>query len=334
METISDATTMKVGPSDLLRIADLDSTQFDYLLDLAKKMKGEPIAWRDVFRGSTIVTVFEKPSTRTRVSMAAAAARLGLAPLALRPDELQLGRGEPISDTARVLASFVSAIAIRTFAQSELEEVATSSNVPVINALSDLHHPVQALADLLTVRERFGSLAGRRLAYVGDGNDNVVHSLLEAGALTGLDVTVGCPAGYEPNADILLAAQLTAKASGATLSVVHDPKEAVKGADAVYADVWVSMGEDAQREQRLKDLASYQIDGALMALAAPEAVFMHCLPAHRGQEVAAEVIDGPQSAVWQQAANRLPTEQAAFYALISGDWTHDTGIGTGNGSRH
>ena len=296
-------------------------------------MKGEPIAWRDVFRGGTIVTVFEKPSTRTRVSMAAAAARLGLEPLALRPDELQLGRGEPIGDTARVLASFVSAIAIRTFAQSELEEVATASSVPVINALSDLHHPCQALADLLTVRERFGSLAGRRLAYVGDGNDNVVHSLLEAGALTGLDVTVGCPVGYETESGH--PARGADHREGLRGDVVRRPrsKEAVKGADAIYADVWVSMGEDAQQQQRLKDLAGYQIDGDLMALAAPEAIFMHCLPAHRGQEVAAEVIDGPQSAVWQQAANRLPTEQAVFYALISGDWSHDTRTGNGNGSR-
>jgi len=316
--------TTSATPTDLLRIADLDPTQFEYLLDLASEMKHDRSGWHESFRGETVALFFEKPSTRTRVSMAAAATRLGLEPLGLRPDELQLGRGEPVADTARVLASFVVLIAIRTFAQTELEEVAQASDVPVVNALSDTHHPVQALADLLTIRERFDSLAGRRLAYVGDGNDNVVHSLLEAGALTGLDVTVACPVGYGPNAEILAAAQETARASGATLSVVRDPQEAARGADALYADVWVSMGEDAQKEQRLHDLAGYQIDSALMALAAPDAVFLHCLPAHRGEEVASDVIDGPQSAVWQQAANRLPTEQAVFYALISGDWTHGT----------
>jgi len=309
-------------PTDLLRIADLNAAQFEYLLDLASEMKHDPNGWRGTFRGDSVALFFEKPSTRTRVSMAAAAARLGMVPLALRPDELQLGRGEPIGDTARVLASFVSLIAIRTFAQSDLEVVAQYSDVPVVNALSDTHHPVQALADLLTIRERCGSITGRRLAYIGDGNDNVVHSLLEAGALTGLDVTVACPAGYEPNAEILAAAQRRAEASGATLTVVDDPQQAARGADALYADVWVSMGEDAQKQQRLHDLTGYQIDGALMALAAPDAIFLHCLPAHRGQEVAAEVIDGPHSAVWQQAGNRLPTEQAVFYALISGDWAH------------
>jgi len=325
--TTTTTSTTAATPTDLLRIADLNATQFEYLLDLASEMKRDPIGWRDTFRGGSVALFFEKPSTRTRVSMAAGAARLGLEPLVLRPDELQLGRGEPIGDTARVLASFVALIAIRTFAQTELEQVAEASDVPVVNALSDTHHPCQAVADLLTIRERFGSLAGRKLAYSGDGNDNVVHSLLEAGALTGLDVTVACPEGYEPRPEILAAAQQTAKASGATLSVVRDPKDAARGANALYADVWVSMGEEAQQQKRLHDLAGYQIDAALMALAAPDAVFMHCLPAHRGEEVAAEVIDGPQSAVWQQAANRLPTEQAVFYALISGDWTHDTSNG-------
>jgi ornithine carbamoyltransferase len=321
---VTTTSTTIAAPTDLLQIADLDATQFEYLLDLAADMKRDRNGWRDTLRGESVALFFEKPSTRTRVSMAASAVRLGLEPLVLRPDELQLGRGEPIADTARVLASFVAAIAIRTFKQSELEVVAQYADVPVVNALSDIHHPCQALADLLTIRERFGSLSGRRLAYIGDGNDNVAHSLLEAGALTGLDVTVACPAGYEPRAEILAAAQQTAKASGATLAVAHDPRDAARAADALYTDVWVSMGEEAQQQQRLHDLAGYQVDAALMALAAPNAIFLHCLPAHRGQEVAAEVIDGPQTAVWQQAGNRLPTEQAVFYALISGDWTHPT----------
>jgi ornithine carbamoyltransferase len=320
---VTATSTTIATPTDLLQIADLDATQFEYLLDLAADMKHDRDGWRK-FRGESVALFFEKPSTRTRVSMAAGAARLGLEPLMLRPDELQLGRGEPIADTARVLASFVAAIAIRTFKQSELEVMAQYADVPVVNALSDIHHPCQSLADLLTIRERFGCLSGRRLAFIGDGNNNVVHSLLEAGALAGLDVTVACPAGYEPRAEILAAAQQTAKASGATLAVTHDPREAARAADCVYTDVWVSMGEEAQQQQRLHDLADYQVDAALMALAAPDAIFLHCLPAHRGQEVAAEVIDGPQAAVWQQAANRLPTEQAIFYALISGDWTHAT----------
>jgi len=322
MATTATTTT---APSDLLKIADLDSAQFNYLLDLAGEMESEPTGWRDVLRGGTVAMLFEKPSTRTRVSMAAGAVRLGLDPLGLRPDELQLGRGEPIGDTARVLASFVAAIVIRTFAQSELEEMALHSDVPVINALSDLHHPCQALADLLTIRERFGSIAGRRLAYIGDGNDNVVHSLLEAGALTGLDVTVACPPGYEPRAEILEGATRAAEATGAKLAVVHDPHAAARGADAVYTDVWVSMGEEKQARQRRSDLAGYQVNAELMGLAKPEAIFLHCLPAHRGEEVAAEVIDGPRSAVWQQAGNRLPTEQAVLYALITRDWTHGGG---------
>jgi ornithine carbamoyltransferase len=200
----------------------------------------------------------------------------------------------------------MAAIVIRTFAQAELEEVAANADVPVINALSDSHHPCQALADMLTLRERFGRLDGLKLAYVGDGN-NVANSLIEAGGLTGVEVAVACPPGYEP--------------SVAGAAVTHDPLEAVRGADAVYTDVWVSMGEDAERDRRLADLRPYQVSEELFAQAAEDAIFLHCLPAHRGEEVAAAVIDGPRSAVWQQAANRLPTEQALLYTLVTGDWT-------------
>jgi len=317
------ATTTTAPPSDLLRIADLDSAQFEYLLELAGKMKREQTGWRDVLRGETLAMVFEKPSTRTRVSVAAAASRLGLAPLALRPDELQLGRGEPIGDTARALSGFVAAIVIRTFAQSELDEFAQYADVPVINALSDLHHPCQALADLLTIAERFGSLPGRRLVFVGDGNNNVAHSLLEAGALAGMDVTIASPSGYEPRPEIVEGARRAAEATGARIAVVDDARSAAEQADAVYTDVWVSMGEEEEQQRRRNDLAGYQVNAELMALAKPEAIFLHCLPAHRGEEVTADVIDGRWSAVWQQAANRLPTEQALLYALITGDWAHD-----------
>jgi ornithine carbamoyltransferase len=304
---------------DFLRVTDVDSHELELLLDLAAHMKAHPQRYRRALAAETVAMFFEKPSTRTRSSFAAATFRLGAMPLALRPDELQLGRGEPIADTARVLASYATAIVIRTFAQSELDEVAAYADVPVINALSDTHHPCQALADLLTVRERLGSLAGRRLVFVGDGN-NVAHSLIEAGALAGMTIIVATPPGYEPDSAVVRAADEIALTTGGEIEVLNDARRAVIGADVVYTDVWVSMGEDSEREQRLRDLAQFQVTLELMSLAKPNAVFLHCLPAHRGEEVAAEVIDGPQSAVWQQAANRLPTEQALLYALITGNW--------------
>jgi ornithine carbamoyltransferase len=312
---MSTDTTTRSRLSDFLRIADLDRARLDALLDLAASMKQRPTALLEERRGKTVGCYFNKPSTRTRVSFEAAANRLGMLPVMLRPDELQLGRGEPIADTARVLSSFVEAIVVRTFAQADLVEMAAAADVPVINALTDEHHPCQALADLLTLRERFGALAGLRLAYVGDGN-NVAHSLLEAGALAGMHVAVASPPGYEPDAEIVTAAELVAGESGGSVEITGDPAAAVHLADAVYTDVWVSMGEDAERDRRLRDLEPYRVDEALMAKASPEAVFMHCLPAHRGEEVAAAVIDGPASVVWAQAANRLPTEQAVLATLV------------------
>ncbi|MGZ8701391.1 MAG: ornithine carbamoyltransferase [Gaiellaceae bacterium] len=300
---MTPTTLTRVGPANhFLRVSDLDAAQIEWLLDLARDMKSSPTGWVQTLGGTTLACFFEKPSTRTRVSFAAAAQRLGILPLLLRPDELQLGRGEPIADTARVLSSYVAGIVIRTFAQETIEEVAAAASVPVINALSDEHHPCQALADLLTLRERFGSLDGLKLAYVGDGN-NVANSLIEAGRLTGVQVVVAAPPGFGPTIP------------GA--EVVEDPREAVAGADAVYTDVWVSMGEEADRERRLRELEPYRVDSELMSLARPDAVFLHCLPAHRGEEVASDVIDGFQSIVWQQAANRLPTEQALLYGLIA-----------------
>jgi ornithine carbamoyltransferase len=301
-------------PPDLLRIADLTATQLTALLDLAEEMKDGPAWWTGPGQGTAVACLFDKPSTRTRVSFEAAAHRLGMLPIMLRPDELQLGRGEPLADTARVLSSYTAAIVVRTFAQATLEELAGAASVPVVNALTDDHHPCQALADLLTLRRHYGYLDGLRLAYVGDGN-NVAHSLMEAGALAGMHVTVATPPGYGPHADVTAEAMELAATHGGSIRLAHDPRVAVAGADAVYTDVWVSMGEDAERERRLADLRAYQVDGALMRAAAPEAVFMHCLPAHRGLEVAAEVIDGPSSIVWEQAANRLPTEQATLHIL-------------------
>ena len=316
----NETSTPITAPSDLLRISDLDARQLYVLLDLAAEMKAAPHGWETALHGDTVAMFFEKPSTRTRVSFAAACQHLGALPLGLRPDELQLGRGEPISDTARVLSGYSSAIVVRTFAQALLDEMAAFADKPVINALTDDHHPCQALADLLTIRERFGSLQGIRVAYLGDGN-NVAHSLMEAGALAGMHVVVGTPAGFEPDPAITDKAAVAALAHGGSISVVHDPAEAVAGANAVYTDVWVSMGDDeASRAKRAAVMAAYQVDTELMRHADREAIFLHCLPAHRGEEVAAEVIDGPASVVFRQAENRLWTEEAVLYAYIRRAW--------------
>jgi ornithine carbamoyltransferase len=300
------------------RVCDLSPAALGRLLELSQRLATAPAAARNALEGATVACIFEKPSTRTRVSFAAAIARLGAMPVALSPQELQLGRGESIADTARSLSGYCEAIVIRTFAQATVDELAAWSSVPVVNALSDLHHPCQALADLLTVEQELGGLAGRRLAFVGDGGDNVAHSLLEAGALSGLDVTIACPREHEPDPVVLAGARGLAERSGADLTVLHDPAAAVAGADAVYADVWASMGEEAEREERRRSLAAYQVTAGLMALARPDAIFLHCLPAKRGEEVAAEVIDGPQSRVWRQSANRLPTEEALLLAVTRG----------------
>jgi ornithine carbamoyltransferase len=297
------------------RVADLTPAALEHVLDLAEQMKHEPHAWTDALAGESVACIFEKPSTRTRVSFAAAVARLGGTPIFLSPQELQIGRGESIADTARSLSGYVAAIVVRTFAQSTVDELARWASVPVVNALSDEHHPCQALADLLTIREIHGGLAGRKLAFLGDGGDNVAHSLLEGGALSGLDVAIACPPEYAPAPGILSQALALAEQTNATLTVVEDPAEAIAGADAVYADVWASMGEEAEHDARAAALARYQVTRRLMELAGPTAIFLHCLPAKRGEEVAAEVIDGYESAVWRQAANRLPTEEAVLLAL-------------------
>jgi ornithine carbamoyltransferase len=312
------ATDLTTTPSDLLRIADLSGAQLHALLDLADEMKSGPTWWTTARNSTAIACLFDKPSTRTRVSFEVAAHRLGMLPIMLRPDELQLGRGEPLADTARVLSSYTAGIVVRTFAQATLEELAAAASVPVVNALTDDHHPCQALADLLTLRRHYGYLEGIRLAYVGDGN-NVAHSLMEAGALAGMHVAIATPRGFEPDHDITMNALALAAEHGGSIHLGHDAHAAVARADAVYTDVWVSMGEDAERERRLTALQAYQVNDALMRAAAPGAVFMHCLPAHRELEVTAEVIDGPSSIVWEQAANRLPTEQAVLHTLLGGD---------------
>jgi len=300
------------------RVSDLATSELERLLQLAEVLKEDPARYEDALHGQTIACIFEKPSTRTRVSFAAAAAELGASPIALSPQELQIGRGETIADTARSLSGYCAAIVIRTFEQNTVEELAAWATVPVVNALSDQHHPCQALADLLTIREACGGFDGRRLAFIGDGGDNVAHSLLEAAALTGLDMTIACPPAYAPEPQILEDARLLACSSGAELTVVEDASEAVLGADAIYADVWASMGDEAEHDRRARALRPYEVTRELMALAKPQAIFLHCLPAKRGEEVESTVIDGPQSAVWTQSANRMPTEAALLLMLTRG----------------
>jgi ornithine carbamoyltransferase len=316
--TMTTSTEPRTGPADLLRIADLSRANLEHLLDLAARMKASPNGWRGAHAGETVACYFTKPSTRTRVSFEAAAQRLGMLPVMLRPDELQLGRGEPIPDTARVLSSYCAAIVIRTFAQADVAAMADAAAVPVINALTDEHHPCQALADLLTLREQHGDLRGLTLAYVGDGN-NVAHSLLEAGALAGMRVSIATPKGFEPDPEVIARARALAD-SPHDIEITHDPLVAVAGADAVYTDVWVSMGDEPEAAARLRALEPYRVTSALLETAEPHAVFLHCLPAHRGQEVTADVIDGSCSVVWRQAANRLPTEQALLHTLVARDW--------------
>lgn len=311
---------VEVGPrsglKDLLRVGDLSRDNLLEVLTAAKRFKDAPMSKFGLLEGETVVLYFNKPSTRTRVSFEAAIARLGGTPLSVGPNELQLNRGETIEDTARVISSYASAFVVRTFSHDDVRRFAQASSIPVINALTDLHHPCQALADLMTMQEAWPRLHGRRVAFVGDG-DNVANSLLEGCALLGVDITVATPRGYEPHASVVEESRRLA-AAGARVTLTNDPVEAVTGADAVYTDVWLSMGvPEAELPARRAAFKPFQVNAALMSHARPDAIFLHCLPAHRGDEVTDEVMDGPQSRVFQQAANRLPTEQALLWALLT-----------------
>jgi ornithine carbamoyltransferase len=305
-------------PRRLLTLAELGPGGLRSLLDLTCRLKQNPEAFRNPLAGGRIGMIFDKPSTRTRVSFESAAWMLGMLPIVLRPDELQLGHGETIADTARALSLYLDALTVRTFAQSTVEELAAAAAVPVINALTDEHHPCQALADVMTLEEEFGTLAGLRVAFVGDG-DNVCHSLIEAAGLAGFELRVATPPGYEPCDAIVAAARRQAVNTDGSIILTHDPATAVRGADAVYADVWTSMGRESERDARRVAFAGFRVDRALMARASRNAIFLHCLPAHRGEEVTDEVIDGPASRVWPQAGNRLHTETALLYSVLTGD---------------
>ncbi len=286
-------------------------------LDLAAQLKARKGMARTALDGGRVGLIFDKPSTRTRVSFEAACWGLGMLPITLRSDELQIGRGETIADTARVLSRYLSAIVIRTFEQAKVEELARYASIPVINALTDDHHPCQALADVMAIREEFGRFDGIRVAFVGDGN-NVSHSLIQAAGYLGFTLAVATPSGYEPDRGIVEAARAGCAVNGGAIELGHDVKAAVRGADAVYTDVWASMGQEKEREERARAFTGYRVDSELMSLAAPRAIFLHCLPAHRGDEVTDEVMDGPQSRVWDEAEDRWYTEAALLYALITG----------------
>jgi len=300
---------------DFLSIDDLSTEELAWLLDLSAKVKAHPRDYETSLHARSVALVFEKASTRTRVSFEIAVSSAGGHPVPLAASELQIGRGETIEDTGRTLARYVDAIVLRTFGQERLEAMAKGASVPVINALSDFEHPCQALADLLTMRERKGTLRGLTLAYVGDGN-NVAHSLLLSGAKSGVTLRVATPRGFEPIPQVVGRAEEIARETGGSVLVTNEPKEAALGADVLYTDVWASMGQEAEAMERSLIFQGYRIDAGLLALAAPDAIVLHCLPAHRGEEITDEVIDGPQSAVWDQAENRLHTEKALIALIV------------------
>jgi ornithine carbamoyltransferase len=301
----------------LLSLKDYSRSDIEEILDLARKVKSRPGDYRKALEGKTLGMIFQKPSTRTRVSFEAGMFQLGGHALFLGADAIQLNRGETVPDTARILSRFVDGIMARVFAHQDILDLARHATVPVINGLSDLLHPCQALADYLTLLERRGSFDGLKIAYVGDGN-NVCHELMFGAVKLGMAMSVASPAGYEPNQLIVKSAARDAQKAGTPApEVTGDPRQAVKGADVVYTDVWTSMGQEAEAQKRVNAFQGFIVDQALMSAAKPDALFMHCLPAHRGEEVAADVIDGPQSVVFDEAENRLHTQKALMILLMA-----------------
>jgi ornithine carbamoyltransferase len=299
-----------------LKDDDITSVEQAQILELAGKLKSGELAQRPFAGPKTVALIFDKHSTRTRVSFAVGVAELGGMPLIIDSATAQLGSSESPADTARVLERQVAMIVWRTYAQAGLEEMAAHSRVPVINSLSDSYHPCQLLADLLTVREQFGKTAGLKLAFVGDGSSNMAASYLIAGALAGMHVSVAAPKSFTPSPEVLARASEIAKTSGGSVTVSEEPALAVKDAHVVATDTWVSMGQEAEKQQRVAAFAGFTVDRALMTQAESKAIFLHCLPAYRGYEVSAEVIDGPQSVIWQQAENRLHAQKALMLWLV------------------
>lgn len=302
---------------DLLSLHDLTPEELAAVLDLAGELKEKQKRNipHPLLAGKTLGMIFQKSSTRTRVSFEVAMYQLGGYALFLNANDLQLGRGETIADTARVLSRYLDGIMIRTYAQADVEQLARYADIPVINGLTDLTHPCQVLADLLTIKERKGKLAGLRLAYVGDGN-NVCHSLLFGCAKVGMDISVASPEGYKPRQEIVSLAKEDAKQTGCRVEISTDPVKVVAGADVVVTDVWAGMGQEAEQAKRVAALLPYQINPALVSHAKPDYIFLHCLPAHRGEEVVDEIIDGPNSAAWDEAENRLHAQKAVLSMLL------------------
>lgn len=300
-----------------LSLADQSTEELRVLLDLARQIKLYPPAFKDALEGKTLAMIFQKPSLRTRVSFQTGIFQLGGHGMYLGPTDIQLHRGETISDTAQVLSRYVDGIMARVFSHNDVTGLAENGTVPVINGLSDLLHPCQVLADLQTIEEKKGRLHGLKLAYVGDGN-NMAHSLLYGGARFGMTVSISHPRGYAPDADVLTRAREIAASTGGAVQVTEDPREGVADADVVYTDVWASMGQEGEHAERLKRFDGFQVNAGLMGVARPDAIFLHCLPAHRGEEVSAEVIDGPQSVVFDEAENRLHAQKAVMVRLMRG----------------
>ena len=303
-------------PKHLISLKDYSRDDIEEIFALAEKMKADPASYKQALLGKTLAMIFQKPSTRTRVSFEVGMFQLGGLAVVLNHDEIHLSVGESVADTARVLSTFADGIMARVFAHQDVLDLAKYGSRPVINGLSDLLHPCQALADFFTLREKFGSLQGLKLAYVGDGN-NVCHELMIGAARLGVEMIVATPKGFEPNPLITKSTARDAQKAGTVPArLVNDPAAAVEGARVVYTDVWTSMGQEGQEESRKAAFAAFGVDAELMSLAAPDAVFMHCLPAHRGLEVTDEVMDGPQSVVFQQAGNRLHAQKAALTLLL------------------
>ena len=301
----------------LTRISAWSLEELALALDLARELKVERARRKElrILPGRTVGLIFRKPSTRTRISSEVGIAELGGMALYVPAADLQLGRGESTRDTALVLSRFLSAIVIRTFEQAEVEEYAEHATIPIVNGLTDTSHPLQALADALTIRERFGALAGIRVAYLGDGN-NVCNSLMRIAARTGMQIAAACPDGYRPDLEVVASCREDAAATGGSVETLDDPREAVAGAQVLYTDVWTSMGQEDEHDRRLRDLAPFRLDEEKLALAAPDAVAMHCLPAHVGEEISEGVLYGERSAVWDQAENRLHAYKAVLALTV------------------
>ncbi|MGH3341620.1 MAG: ornithine carbamoyltransferase [Carbonactinosporaceae bacterium] len=301
-----------------LRDDDLGPGELSQVLDLADAMKADRFAHRPLAGPRSVAVLFEKPSTRTRVSFAVGIAELGGYPLVIDAQGTQLGRGEPIEDVTRVLDRQVAAIVVRTFGQDRVEGIAGVSRVPVVNALTDRFHPCQVLADLQTVREHKKHLPGLTLTYFGDGANNMAHSYLLGGAAAGMTVRVAAPQGYAPDPAVLARAEAIAGGTGGSVQVLSDPRDAARGSDVLATDVWASMGMEAEADQRVEPFLPFALDEEKLALAKADAIVLHCLPAHRGEEIAASVIDGPQSVVWEEAENRLHAQKALLAFLLGG----------------